>query len=362
MTGSTGSVRLNAITKRFRSGAIGVDAVSLVVQPGEFVTFLGPSGSGKTTTLNTIAGFVQPTAGTVEIGGSDVTALPPSRRNLGVVFQNYALFPHMTVKQNIAFGLHGRGLRKTEIATRIEEALSMVRLDGLGDRTPKQISGGQQQRVALARALVYRPPVLLMDEPLGALDKALRDRMQVEIGRIHREVGTTFLFVTHDQDEALGLSDRIVLFDRGRVVQVGTPSDLYERPTSLFAARFLGESNVFRGVVSGRGCMRFADTTLRFDARHAEGSSVAMVVRPERLRVRAGSAVSRSSENAVAARVADVSYFGSFTKITLEYRDGSVGLVHGGLAPSPTISRGDELEVCWDPEHGIVIPDTEAGT
>jgi putative spermidine/putrescine transport system ATP-binding protein len=194
-----------------------------------------------------------------------LTALPASKRNLGMVFQNYALFPHMSVRDHVAFGLHGRGLSKHQVVQRIDEALAMVRLEGLKDRKPKEVSGGQQQRVALARALVYRPPVLLMDEPLGALDKALRTRMQVEISRIHREVGTTFLFVTHDQDEALAMSDRIVLFNGGRVVQVGTPAELYERPNSLFAAQFLGDSNVFRGTVTQHGCVRFTDLTVRAD-------------------------------------------------------------------------------------------------
>ncbi len=370
-TTRTGGVLLDRVTKRFRSGTIGVDDVSLTVEPGEFVTFLGPSGSGKTTTLNTIAGFAKPSSGRIEIAGADVTALPPSKRNLGVVFQNYALFPHMTVRENIAFGLHGRGLSKAEIGARIEESLAMVRLDGLGDRTPKQISGGQQQRVALARALVYRPPVLLMDEPLGALDKALRDRMQVEISRIHREVGTTFLFVTHDQGEALGLSDRIVLFDRGRVVQVGAPTELYERPASLFAAEFLGESNVFRGELAGPGVLRFGEQPLRFTGDGPASGSAAVVVRPERLRLvgvadasggAARGAIDRAArgaagvENRVEARVVNIAYFGAFRRVTLRYADGSSGLLHDGVdAPAP-IALGDTVTVGWDAEHAVVVP------
>ncbi|MFK4731490.1 ABC transporter ATP-binding protein [Agromyces mediolanus] len=372
---ATGGVRLDRVTKRFRSGTIGVDDVSLTVEPGEFVTFLGPSGSGKTTTLNAIAGFAKPSSGRIEIAGADVTALPPSKRNLGVVFQNYALFPHMTVRENIAFGLHGRGLSKAEVGARIEDSLAMVRLDGLGDRTPKQISGGQQQRVALARALVYRPPVLLMDEPLGALDKALRDRMQVEISRIHREVGTTFLFVTHDQGEALGLSDRIVLFDRGRVVQVGTPTELYERPASLFAAEFLGESNVFRGELAGPGVLRFGEQPLRFTGEAPAAGSAAVVVRPERLRLvgiadasggagggadasagAAGGADASGGGNRVDARVTNIAYFGAFRRVTLRYADGSSGLLHDGVdAPAP-IALGDTVTVGWDAEHAVVVP------
>lgn len=355
MNQRTGGVRLHALTKRFRSGTVGVDDVSLAVEQGEFVTFLGPSGSGKTTTLNMIAGFAQPTSGRIEIAGSDVTMLPPNRRNLGVVFQNYALFPHMSVRENVAFGLHGRGLSKAEIGIRIEETLRMVNLDHLGDRTPRQISGGQQQRVALARALVYRPPVLLMDEPLGALDKALRDRMQVEISRIHREVGTTFLFVTHDQEEALGLSDRIVLFDQGRVVQIGAPSELYEQPNSLFAAEFLGESNVFRGAIAGPGAFRFGDRVLRFDGPAPAGApGAAMIVRPERMRLVGDGAA--SSVNRLRAEVSNVAYFGAFRRITVRYQDGSSGLLHDGVdAPLP-IGLGDTVTVGWQPEHAVVVP------
>jgi len=356
--GTRSGVCLHSVTKRFRSGTLGIDNVSLTVDGGEFVTFLGPSGSGKTTTLNTIAGFLRPTSGRVEIGGKDVTSLPASKRNLGMVFQSYALFPHMTVRANVAFGLHGRGLSKRDIATKIEDALSMVHLDGFGDRTPRQISGGQQQRVALARALVYQPPVLLMDEPLGALDKALRSQMQVEIGRIHREVGTTFVFVTHDQDEALGLSDRIVLFNDGRVVQIGTPADLYERPRTLFAAQFLGESNVFRGVLGDNGTVRFAEGVLRFRDSAAVGNRVAVVVRPERMRLHHGSDI-RPGENTVSAIIGDIAYFGSFRRIALRYPDGTTGLLREGIDAAMPYSPGDTVTVGWHPEHSVVVDDPE---
>ncbi|MDH6195261.1 putative spermidine/putrescine transport system ATP-binding protein [Mycobacterium frederiksbergense] len=360
MSDPTSSVRLRSVTKNFRSGTVGIDDVTIDIEGGEFVTFLGPSGSGKTTTLNTIAGFLRPTTGQVEIGGQDVTALPPRRRNLGMVFQNYALFPHMTVRENVAFGLHRRGLSKEQTAGRIDDALSMVRLDRFGDSMPKQLSGGQQQRVALARALVYRPPVLLMDEPLAALDKALRTEMQVEIGRIHREVGTTFLFVTHDQDEALGLSDRIALFNHGKVVQMGTPTELYERPQSLFTAEFLGESNVFRGVVADDGVLKFADQVLRFPA--ASGSSpagtrAAMVVRPERMRLCANGE-GGAAENHVPAVITEIAYFGSFRRITVSYPDGGTGLLRGGVESPAPFSPGDTVTVSWDPAHSVVVPDS----
>ncbi|WP_285705781.1 ABC transporter ATP-binding protein [Microtetraspora sp. NBRC 16547] len=347
------------MTKRFRSGTIGIDNASLTIEGGEFVTFLGPSGSGKTTTLNTIAGFVRPTSGSIEIGGRDVTKVPPSKRNLGIVFQNYALFPHMSVRDNVAFGLHGRGLSKHEVSKRINDVLTMVRLGGLEDRRPKQLSGGQQQRVALARALVYQPPVLLMDEPLSALDKALRDQMQVEIGRIHREVGTTFLFVTHDQNEALGLSDRIVLFNEGRILQVGTPSELYEQPRSLFAAQFLGESNVFRGRVTSAQTLEFAGVPLRFNGGAPATKSAAIVVRPENLLVRQADEA-RPDENQVSALITNISYFGSFRSIMVSYLDGSSGQLRESASSEARFSRGDNVSVCWDPGRAVLVDDGEA--
>lgn len=282
-TTRTGGVRLDRVTKRFRSGTIGVDDVSLTVEPGEFVTFLGPSGSGKTTTLNTIAGFAKPSSGRIEIAGADVTALPPSKRNLGVVFQNYALFPHMTVRENIAFGLHGRGLSKAEIGARIEESLAMVRLDGLGDRTPKQISGGQQQRVALARALVTEPRVLLLDEPLSALDAKVRVNLRDEIRRIQLRLGITTVFVTHDQEEALAVSDRIAVMNAGRIDQIGTPEELYLRPATAHVAEFVGLSSVLPCTVDG-GVAEVLGIRLPIVGEAADGPAEAFV-RPENVRL-----------------------------------------------------------------------------
>ena len=241
-------------TKNY-GGAVAVDDVSLDVAAGEFLTMLGSSGSGKTTTLNAIAGFVKLTSGSILLDGQEIERLPSYKRNIGVVFQHYALFPHMTVRKNIAFPLEQRKLPKGEAERLIDEALAMVRLEGYADRFPRQLSGGQQQRVALARALVFKPRLLLMDEPLGALDKKLREWLQLEIKRIHRELGVTFIYVTHDQEEALVLSDRIAVMSNGRIEQVGTAVDLYERPATQFVAEFIGESNVFRGTVSGAGSL-----------------------------------------------------------------------------------------------------------
>lgn len=349
---TSSGVRLSSVTKRFRGANAGIEDINVDIAKGEFVTFLGPSGSGKSTTLNTIAGFLRPSSGRIEIGGRDVTGLPAGKRNLGMVFQNYALFPHMSVRDNVAFGMHGRGLTKSQVAQDINDALAMVRLENLADRKPKEISGGQQQRVALARALVYRPPVLLMDEPLGALDKSLRTQMQVEISRIHRDVGTTFLFVTHDQDEALGMSDRIVLFNDGRIVQTGTPTELYERPTSLFAARFLGDSNVFRGTVGDRGRVRFAGRSLDAGTTIASGGRVAIVVRPERLHVGAG-----AGENSVPAVVTDVAYQGPYRRIALRYQDDSTGLLRENVDTAVPLAPGDDVTVAWASQHGVVVDD-----
>lgn len=355
-----GSVRLDLLSKRFHSGVYGIKDVSLDIEEGEFISFLGPSGSGKTTTLNAIGGFIRPTSGSITIGGKDATSLPPNKRNLGMVFQNYALFPHMTIRENIAFGLHGRKLTKAESITRIDEVLQMVGLEKLADRHPKEVSGGQQQRAALARALVYRPPVLLMDEPLSALDKALRDQMQEEIARIHQEVGTTFLFVTHDQDEALGLSDRIALFNEGRVVQVGTPQELYESPATLFAAKFVGESNVFRGKVAGDSTVQFGLEAIRVNSLPPTVSEVAIVVRPERVSLASlGDPATSSAMNQVEATVTGVSYFGSYQRVSLEYRDGSLGLAKPQIEAATAYSPGDKVAVLWSPDHGIVVPDEQ---
>src|SRR5215213_7566464 len=250
-TDATPDIRLRALVKRYGE-TVAVDGVDLEVRRGEFFTFLGPSGSGKTTTLRLIAGFEQPDGGSVELRGTDVSGLPPFERDVNTVFQDYALFPHITVAENVEYGLRIRKVAREERRTRVAEALEMVRLPDLGARRPAQLSGGQRQRVALARAIICRPQVLLLDEPLGALDLKLRQEMQVELKRIQSEVGITFLYVTHDQEEALTMSDRLAVFNRGRIEQVGAPAEVYERPASEFIAGFVGVSNILE-----RGGRRF---------------------------------------------------------------------------------------------------------
>lgn len=245
------AVTLEGVTKRF-GDVVAVDAIDLAIRAGEFFTLLGPSGSGKTTTLRMVAGFDAPSAGRVLLHGEDVTELPPFARDANTVFQDYALFPHMTVRENVAYGLKVRGAGRAERATAADEALALVRLEGYGDRRPSQLSGGQRQRVALARALVLRPSVLLLDEPLGALDQQLREEMQLELKALQRDVGITFVLVTHDQGEALAMSDRVAIFDRGRIAQIGAPREIYDAPATRFVADFVGAANVLEGALAER--------------------------------------------------------------------------------------------------------------
>ena len=249
---NAGRLQVDAASKRFGQVAA-LTEVSLGVAAGEFVTILGPSGSGKTTLLKVIAGFETADQGRILIDDADITELDPAERNIGMVFQNYALFPHMSVARNVAYPLAMRGMPKAEIATRVGQALDMVELGGLAERLPKQLSGGQQQRVALARATVFQPRLLLLDEPFGALDRKLREQMQIEVRRLQRRLGLTTLFITHDQEEALVMSDRIAVMDKGRVLQVGPPNEIYEAPANPFVADFVGESNIFAGVVEAYG-------------------------------------------------------------------------------------------------------------
>ena len=285
-------VELLDVTKVFENGVVAVDRVSLQIYQGEFFSLLGPSGCGKTTTLRMIAGFEHPTAGEVLIEGRRMGHTPPFRRNVNTVFQNYALFPHMTVFDNVAFGLRMKRIPRDEIARRVREALHLVRLSGMEERYPRQLSGGQQQRVALARALVNRPRVLLLDEPLGALDLKLRKEMQLELKHLQMTVGITFIYVTHDQEEALTMSDRIAVMNAGRVLQVGTPMEIYERPASRFVADFIGESNFLRGTVqaasSAAATVVIADrfpVEVPADRQLTVGQQVTVAVRPEKVRL-----------------------------------------------------------------------------
>lgn len=338
-----------------------VQDVSLDIAPGEFMTFLGPSGSGKTTTLNMIAGFVSVTAGEILIAGEDVARMPAHKRDIGMVFQHYALFPHMTAAQNVAFPLEQRKVPKDEMARRVKAALASVHLEDYAARLPRQLSGGQQQRVAVARAIVYNPRVLLMDEPLGALDKHLREQLQSEITRLHRELGLTFVYVTHDQDEALALSDRIAVFNEGGIEQVGTPDELYETPCSVFVAEFLGDSNVLRGKVSSDGrTLKGSDFELALGSarsRVGPGRSGAVVVRPERIHILPDGQVSAPGANVLEATITEVVYLGAARKVVLEFPWGGRALVHEATRVASSTHRGDRVRITWTPDESVVVPD-----
>ncbi len=312
-----------------------VDGVDLAVAPGEFFTLLGPSGSGKTTTLRLIAGFERPDSGRILLKGRDVTRLPPYARDVNTVFQDYALFPHMSVEQNVAYGLMVRGVDKTERRGRTAEALEMVQLAGLGERRPAQLSGGQRQRVALARAIVNRPQVLLLDEPLGALDLKLRQEMQIELKRIQQEVGITFIYVTHDQEEALTMSDRLAVFRAGRIEQVGSPAEVYEYPESEFVAGFVGVSNVLE-----RDGRRFT-------------------VRPEKIRILGENEEPAAGSVSERGRIREVVYVGMVTRYVVDLEGGgALTVVRQNLETTSADvveARGRPVRLEWRPEHTFEI-------
>ena len=330
-------VRLSDVRKTY-GDVVAVAGVDLVIEPGEFFTLLGPSGSGKTTTLRLIAGFERPDSGRVELHGRDVTGVPPYARDVNTVFQDYALFPHMTVGENVAYGLRVKGVPRRERRGRVEEVLRIVRLPGLADRKPIQLSGGQRQRVALARALVNSPRVLLLDEPLGALDLKLRQEMQVELRRIQREVsdvGMTFVYVTHDQEEALTMSDRLAVFNDGRIEQVGAPAEVYERPATEFVAGFIGVSNVI--TRDGR----------------------TFTVRPEKITMLETGDEALRDDTVESGRIRDVVYVGMFTRYVVELDSGGeLTVVKQNLETSSQDvleSRGKRVRLEWRPEHTFVI-------
>jgi putative spermidine/putrescine transport system ATP-binding protein len=331
-------IHLTGLVKRY--GEVrAVDGVDLEVRPGEFFTLLGPSGSGKTTTLRLIAGFERPDAGTVQLAGTDVSGRPPYARDVNTVFQDYALFPHLTVAENVEYGLRIRKVPRAERRKRADEALETVRLPGLGGRKPSALSGGQRQRVALARAIVNRPRVLLLDEPLGALDLKLRQEMQVELKRIQQEVGITFAYVTHDQEEALTMSDRMAVFNAGRIEQLGAPADVYERPASEFVAGFVGVSNLLE-----RGGKRFT-------------------VRPEKVRLLEGPGDGLHNEPGT---VRDVAYAGMVTRYLVDLeRGGELQVVVQNLEQTSAEAlenRGRRVIVGWREEHTYAIPERDEGT
>ncbi len=357
---SGAEIELTGLTKHYGS-TVATRDVNLRIDPGEFVTFLGPSGSGKTTTLMMIAGFIIPSAGDISVAGTSIVALPPHKRNIGMVCQNYALFPHLDVARNVAFPLEMRRLPKDEIAKRVEGTLRLVRLHDYAHRRPRELSGGQQQRVALARALVFNPPVLLLDEPLGALDAKLREEMKYEIKQLHVKIGMTILFVTHDQQEALTLSDRVAVFDQGTIVQVGTPADLYRRPASRFVASFIGKGNILGGPVIGNDphSIRvslgggFEMSAPRRPELGSPQRSAAFLLRMENVRI--GDAANNLA-NRYFGTVAAAFYSGNATEYVVR--------LHGDLLVSARIAEaaagapvavGEQISVGWEPADALLI-------
>jgi putative spermidine/putrescine transport system ATP-binding protein len=331
-TGSTPAIKLSGLRKTF-GAVVAVDDLDLEIAAGQFFAMLGPSGSGKTTVLRMIAGFETPDAGTIELDGLDATKLPPFRRDVNTVFQDYALFPHMTVAQNVGYGLRVRRVGKSELRARVAEALELVRLPDYGGRKPAQLSGGQRQRVALARALVNRPRVLLLDEPLGALDLKLREQMQLELKAIQRQVGITFVFVTHDQHEALTLCDRLAVFSDGRIEQLGSAEEVYESPATRFVAQFVGSSNLITG-----------------DAAQAVlGRPGSYAVRPEKIRLQAPGGRTEPGEICLDGIVREVSYAGAETRVLVEAHPDLVliATVLNSTTAGLELRRGDPVTLCW---------------
>ncbi|MFB3816438.1 MAG: ABC transporter ATP-binding protein [Candidatus Methylomirabilales bacterium] len=353
MAGET-LLTLDGLTKRYGS-LVAVQDLSAEIRRGELVSFVGPSGCGKTTLLRLIGGFMQPEAGRILLEGRDVTPLPPNLRATAMVFQNYALFPHLTVGENIGYALTIRRRPRAEIARRVQELLSLVQLEGLADRRPVQLSGGQQQRVALARALSLRPQVLLLDEPLSNLDANLRIQMRAEITRLQRELRQTVVFVTHDQEEAMSLSDRIVVMDRGRILQTGTPREIYERPAAEFIARFVGAANFLDGVL-GNGHREAAAVTtplgtLRIQAAvngHRAGTRVRLVLRPEAIRLEPASAASQGP-NRVPGRIESATYTGAVIRYTVEAKGLRLAVDLSDPRHAPRFQAGDPVT--------LILPD-----
>jgi spermidine/putrescine transport system ATP-binding protein len=352
-------VRLERLTKRF-DDVLAVDDISLEIERGRFFALLGPSGCGKTTTLRMIGGFEEPTAGRIYLGEHDVGGLPSYKRDVNTVFQSYALFPHLSIFENLAFGLRRRAVKGEALRKRTLEALELVGLTGLERRRPRQLSGGQQQRIALARALVNRPRVLLLDEPLGALDLKLRKQMQLELKRIQHEVGITFIHVTHDQEEAMTMADQIVVMNHGRIEQAGTPSELYEHPATAFVAGFLGVSNLLTGTIAGPDRVRLTTGTevlVPSGALDGRTGSVAIGIRPEKIRAAAG------ERNELAGTIAESAYIGVSTQYIVDTPAGSVTVYvqnerHGARA----LAEGEQLTLSWSPESTFIVDPPEERT
>jgi spermidine/putrescine transport system ATP-binding protein len=359
-------IEIDHVTKRF-TDYVAVQDADFSIASGEFFSMLGPSGCGKTTTLRMIAGFETPTEGAIRLEGEDVSRVPPHKRNVNTVFQHYALFPHMSVWDNVAYGPRSLKHSKAEVKRRVDELLDVVRLTDFAKRKPGQLSGGQQQRVALARALVNYPSALLLDEPLGALDLKLRHVMQFELKRIQREVGITFVYVTHDQEEALTMSDRIAVMNAGNVEQIGSPTEIYDRPSTVFVASFIGQANLWHGKQTGMSG-DFADlavlgTTLRArpgDTTIEAGGQATLMVRPERVRV---SMDPHTGVVSVPATVSDLTFQGPVLRLQLEAADGSPILAHVGPEQDlPMLRPGDQVHVGWLPEASLVLPAADIPT
>jgi putative spermidine/putrescine transport system ATP-binding protein len=340
-------LRVDGVVKRY-GAVVALGGVSLSVAAGEFLTILGPSGSGKTTLLKVVAGFEFPDAGRVTVGGADITDVSPAKRNIGMVFQNYALFPHMSVARNIAFPLQMRGVPRSEIERRVIQAMALVELRGYGDRLPSQLSGGQQQRVALARAVVFDPTVLLLDEPFGALDRKLRESMQLEVRRLQRRLGLTTVFITHDQEEALVLSDRIAVMDAGAIRQIGAPDEIYDRPADAFVAQFIGESNLLVGEIAAPDRVLLdGGTSVTVRGLGGGRGRVRLLVRPEKMAI-------DSATNRFTGTVVEAVYLGEAHKLRVRVAEGVELMVRGRHA----VSAGASVTVGFAPEDAHVIRGT----
>jgi spermidine/putrescine ABC transporter ATP-binding subunit len=347
---------------KFYGSVAAADHIDLNVEDGEFFALLGPSGSGKTTLLRLIAGFIQPDTGSIHIGEADMIGVPPEKRDIGVVFQNYALFPHLTARENIAFGLSVRRVPKEEMNTRVNEALDLVELEGLGERYPREMSGGQQQRVALARALITKPRVLLLDEPLGALDKKLRTQMQVELRQLQQSLKITTIFVTHDQEEALTLSDRIAVMDKGAICQIGQPEQVYERPSTLFVSNFLGQSNAFPGrlaALEGQTGKVETESGLHlittWTRNKQVGEAVILVVRPEKVKL---AAQPPQGANHLQVSIVHRVYLGTSTTYLMQPEKGATLLAFVQNEQSqPAYEVGQKVFAYWEAENCFLLED-----
>lgn len=349
-------VSFRGVQKSYDGESLIVKDLNLDIRKGEFLTLLGPSGSGKTTSLMMLAGFETPTNGEILLAGRSINNVPPHKRDIGMVFQNYALFPHMTVAENLAFPLTVRGMNKTDISERVKRALSMVQLDAFRNRYPAQLSGGQQQRVALTRALVFEPQLVLMDEPLGALDKQLREHMQMEIKHIHQRLGVTVVYVTHDQGEALTMSDRVAVFHQGEIQQIAPPRELYEAPSNTFVANFIGENNRLNGQLVSRDGERCVVSLARGEKVEAlavnvgqPGEPVTLSIRPERIRLNGGS---ERCANRFSGRVEEFVYLGDHVRIRMEVCGKPDFFVKQPIAElDPALAVGDVVSLGWQVEH-----------